>query len=91
VPASPKTSPSSSETPLATCGCAVKSGVEAMNATTLTTRVTAESEPSSARIAASAFSAHWRAHATASSWLTSPPTLPVAISCPSRIGSWPEV
>ena len=27
----------------------------------------------------------------ASSALTSPPTLPVSISSPSRIGSWPEV
>ena len=41
--------------------------------------------------AAIALSAHCCAHATASSWVTSPPTLPVVISSPARIGSWPEV
>ncbi len=76
---------------MATPGWPVKSGVEATNATTLTIRFTWERSPISARTAASALSAHWRAHSTASSAVTSPPTLPVVISRPSRIGSWPEV
>ena len=76
---------------MATPGWPVKSGVEATNATTLTIRLTFDSSPISARTAASALSAHCRAHSTASSAVTSPPTLPVVISWPSRIGSWPEV
>ena len=42
LPASPNTSPSSSEAPLATLGCAVKSGVDATKTTTLTTRLIAD-------------------------------------------------
>ena len=76
---------------MATPGWPVKSGVEATNATTLTIRFTCDRSPTSARTAASALSAHCRAHSTASSAVTSPPTLPVVISWPSRIGSWPEV
>ena len=76
---------------MATWGWPVKSGVEATNATTLTTRFTRSRSPISALTAAIAFSAHCCAHATASSGLTSAPTLPVAISSPERIGSWPEV
>src|SRR5690606_9168084 len=55
-PASPKTSPNSSEAPLATPGWPVKSGVDATNATTFTMRLTRESSPTSARTAASALS-----------------------------------
>ena len=76
---------------MATPGCPVKSGVDATNATTLTIRFTFASSPTSARTAAMALRAHCRAHASASSGVTSPPTLPVAISWPSRIGSWPDV
>ncbi len=65
----------------------MKSGVEAMKHTTLTTRVTASRSPISAFTAAMALSAHCWAQATASSGDTSPPTLPVAISSPDRIGS----
>ena len=90
-PASPNTSPKSSDAPLATPGWPVKSGVDATNTTALTIRLTCERSPSSALTAASALSAHWRAHSPASSGVTSPPTLPVVISCPSRIGSWPDV
>ena len=91
TPASPNTLPNSSEAPFATWGCPLKSGVDATNATTLTTRLTFASSPTSARTAAMALRAHCRAHSSASSGVTSPPTLPVAISWPSRIGSWPDV
>ena len=76
---------------MATCGCPVKSGVEAMNATTLTIRFTFARSPISALTAASAFSAHCWAHSLATSALTASPTLPVAIRVPSRSGSWPDV
>ncbi len=76
---------------MATRGWPVKSGVEATKATTLTMRLTASRSPISAFTAAIAFRAHCWAQATASSSLTSPPTLPVTMSSPERIGSWPEV
>ena len=76
---------------MATCGWPVKSGVEATNATTLTTWATRSRSPISDFTAAIALSAHCCAHSVASSGLTSPPTLPVTISSPLRIGSWPEV
>jgi hypothetical protein len=61
--------------------------VEATNATTFTIRFTSERSPISAFTAAIALSAHCCAHATASSCVTSPPTLPVVMSSPDFIGS----
>ena len=54
-------------------------------------RVTRSRSPISDLIAAMALSAQVAASALASSALTSAPTLPVAASAPSCIGSWPEV
>jgi hypothetical protein len=69
----------------------VKSGVDATNATTLTTCCTFARSPTTDRTAAIAFSTHCWAQAVASSGVTSPPTLPVTMSSPFLIGSWPEV
>src|SRR6266508_2455758 len=90
APASPNTWPSSSEAPFAICGWPVNSGVEATKASTLTTRFTCD-RSTTEWTAASAFRAHWRAHSTPTSGAMRPPSLPVAISFPLRIGSWPEV
>jgi len=75
---------------LTTPGCPVKSGADATNPTSFTTRVT-ESRPTTESTAASAFSAHCRANCFAASASTSAPTLPVAGSLPSTIGSCPDV
>ena len=66
-------------------------GSAATNPTTLTTRTTSSRSPSTDFTAASAFSAQIRASSYACSGVTSAPTLPVAGSTPSTIGSWPEV
>src|SRR5690606_8492885 len=90
LPASPKTSASTSEAPLMTFGCSTKPGADATNPTTFTTPATA-SMPTSASTAASAFSAQIRARPAASSVLISAPTLPSAAGLPSTSGTWPAV
>src|SRR5690606_31683704 len=90
TPASPNTSPISSLAPLITCGWPENDGSLATNPTSLTTRRTADSSPTSALTAAIPFSAQIRASSAARSGVTSAPTLPVPAGAPSTSGTWPE-
>ena len=90
-PASPKTSPTSSDAPLATPGWPVKSGVEATKTTSFTIRRT-WSSGTSALIAARALRAHCCAHSFG--LLRGHRAADLAgrrAARPQRSGSWPAV
>src|SRR5262249_46072905 len=90
LPASPSTSIRNSLAPLATCGWPVNDGALATKQVTLTIRVMASRPPAAPAAAASPFSAQIRASEAASAAVTDSPTLPVAWSLPSTMGSWPD-
>src|SRR6266571_1144043 len=91
LPASPKTSTSSSLAPLTTLGWSWKSGALATKPVTLTTLRTRERSPSSALSAASRLMAQRRAASTPSSTPNpSAPSRPRCEGAPSTIGTWPE-
>ena len=91
-PASPNTSISSSLAPLTTWACSVKSGALATKPVTLTMRRIADRPPvteadGGQRVQRADPGQRRRPRAAP----TSAPTLPVASSSPSTIGSWPAV
>src|SRR2546421_1093566 len=90
APACPNMSPSSSDAPLSTAGCAVNPDAEATNPTIFTTLVTA-SRPTRSSTAASALSTQIRASSRPRAVSISTPSLPVAATAPSTSGSWPAV
>jgi hypothetical protein len=77
------------EAPFTTAGCPVKPGADATKPVSFTI-LTSRPRPTSASIAARAFSAQVRASSAPCSAVTSAPTLPVSDSLPSTSGSWPE-
>src|SRR5215210_1616033 len=90
-PASPKTSPMSSDAPSSTPGWPLNPGAEATKPVTLTMLEIPLRPPAWAAAAARALSAHrWAAH-RASSALTVSPTLPFRCSSPASKGSGPAV
>src|ERR1700722_15835782 len=91
LPASPNTSPISSEHPFTTCGWSVKSGVELTKPTSLTQRTTrSRSSPSAAFTCVNRLRPHSRAACLPSSSEISRPSLPMKRFSPCQWQSWPE-